>query len=312
MLFVKLLHQAAGALGEDNDLIQQEFLEQIYKQGEFTHDSSNPFLNFVSSVLDITIIKPIIEACTGEDLITGEDLTDLERGLKLVFAMVNLVTLGGAIAATKFSEMGLKEGLKAFGKTALIDFAGNTAACGVGALGEAFDWPVPVTMMLSLAAGITISISGNKLLFKNTDGVEIGSKTLSDAEVKKIGDVRGTFKGGSETVENTLPNLDKAVINPNKLTGYALNPEHPVGGNKAKVFESALGYNKSNADDLIQQVYEKLPQNEAILGTLDQYDQRYTVNMPITGPNGNTVNVRTGWIIKTGSDAPELTTIYVK
>lgn len=181
--------KAFGALGEDNNLTQQEFLEQFYRQGEFTHDSSNPFLNFVSSVLDITIIKPIIEACTGEDLITGEDLTDMERGLKVVFAVVDLVTLGGAIAATKFSEMGLKEGLKAFGKTALIDFAGNTAACGVGALGETFDWPVPITMMLSLAAGITVSISGNKLLFKNADGIEIGSKTLSDAEDKKIGDV---------------------------------------------------------------------------------------------------------------------------
>lgn len=181
--------KASGALGEDNNLTQQEFLEQFYRRGEFTHDSSNPFLNFVSSVLDITIIKPIIEACTGEDLITGEDLTDMERGLKVVFAVVDLVTLGGAIAATKFSEMGLKEGLKAFGKTALIDFAGNTAACGVGALGETFDWPVPITMMLSLAAGITVSISGNKLLFKNADGIEIGSKTLSDAEGKKIGDV---------------------------------------------------------------------------------------------------------------------------
>lgn len=181
--------KASGALGEDNNLTQQEFLEQFYRQGEFTHDSSNPFLNFVSSVLDITIIKPVIEACTGEDLITGEDLTDMERGLKVVFAMVDLVTLGGAIAATKFSEMGLKEGLKAFGKTALIDFAGNTAACGVGALGETFDWPVPITMMLSLAAGITVSISENKLLFKNADGIEIGAKTLSDAEVKKIGDV---------------------------------------------------------------------------------------------------------------------------
>ena len=180
--------KASGALGEDNNLTQQEFLEQFYRQGEFTHDSSNPFLNFVSSVLDITIIKPVIESCIGEDLITGEDLTDMERGLKVVFAMVDLVTLGGAIAATKFSEMGLKEGLKAFGKTALIDFAGNTAACGVGALGETFDWPVPITMMLSLAAGITVSISGNKLLFKNADGIEIGSKTLSDAEVKKIGD----------------------------------------------------------------------------------------------------------------------------
>ena len=181
--------KASGALGEDNNLTQQEFLEQFYRQGEFTHDSSNPFLNFVSSVLDITIIKPIIEACTGEDLITGEDLTDMERGLKVVFAMVDLVTLGGAIAATKFSEMGLKEGLKAFGKTALIDFAGNTAACGVGALGEAFDWPVPITMMLSLAAGITVSISGNKLLFKNADGIEIGSKTLNEREWESFRDL---------------------------------------------------------------------------------------------------------------------------
>lgn len=181
--------KASGVLGEDNNLTQQEFLEQFYRQGEFTHDSSNPFLNFVSSVLDITIIKPVIEACTGEDLITGEDLTDMERGLKVVFAMVDLVTLGGAIAATKFSEMGLKEGLKAFGKTALIDFAGNTAACGVGALGETFDWPVPITMMLSLAAGITVSISGNKLLFKNADGIEIGSKTLSEREWESFRDL---------------------------------------------------------------------------------------------------------------------------
>lgn len=90
-------------------------MEQFCKQGEFTHDSCNPFLNFVSSVLEITILKPIREACTGEDLITGEDLTDLERGLRVVFAVVDLATLG-----------------------------------------EAFDWPVPVIIMLSRAAGITV------------------------------------------------------------------------------------------------------------------------------------------------------------
>ena len=90
-------------------------MEQFYRQGEFTHDSSNPFLSFVSSVLDITIIKPIIDGCIGKDLITGEDLTDMERGLKVVFAMVDLVTLGGAIAATKnssFANKNLGEELK--------------------------------------------------------------------------------------------------------------------------------------------------------------------------------------------------------
>mgnify|MGYP000647677318 CR=1 FL=1 len=59
----------------------------------------------------------------------------------------------------------------------------------MGALGETFDWPVPITMMLSLAAGITVSISGNKLLFKNADGIEIGSKAnLLDDTGKFIDD----------------------------------------------------------------------------------------------------------------------------
>lgn len=120
------------------------------------------------------------------------------------------------------------------------------------------------------------------------------------------------FEGGSKTIDNALPNVEKATINPKKLTEYALNQNHPVGGNKAKVFESALGYNQSNADDLMRQIYEKLPSSEAVLGKLDEYGQRYTVDIPITGPNGNTVNVRTGWIIKTGSYIPELTTIFVK
>ena len=45
---------------------------------------------------------------------------------------------------------------------------------------------------------------------------------------------------GTGKAENLLPNLEKATIDPRKLTEYALNPEHPVGGNKAKVFESTL------------------------------------------------------------------------
>ncbi|MBQ8527803.1 MAG: hypothetical protein IJ429_04945, partial [Lachnospiraceae bacterium] len=122
----------------------------------------------------------------------------------------------------------------------------------------------------------------------------------------------GASEGGIKAIDNAIPNVENATINPKKLTEYALNPNHPVGGNKAKVFESALGYNQSNADDLMRQIYEKLPNSEAVLGQLDEYGQRYTVDIPITGPNGNTVNVRTGWIIKTGSDIPELTTLFVK
>ena len=262
--------KASGALGEDNNLTQQEFLEQFYRQGEFTHDSSNPFLNFVSSVLDITIIKPVIEACTGEDLITGEDLTDMERGLKVVFAVVDLVTLGGAIAATKFSEMGLKEGLKAFGKTALIDFAGNTAACGVGALGEAFDWPVPITMMLSLAAGITVSISGNKLLFKNADGIEIGAKTLSDAEVKKIGDVL------DETTKSSFAN--KNLVEVLKQQGLTLEE-----------------FNKLRLTDVKDLTKEQIAQMKAIREAVPKIDANTYIQKTISASDIDKYIGEDGW-----------------
>ena len=262
--------KASGALGEDNNLTQQEFLEQFYRQGEFTHDSSNPFLNFVSSVLDITIIKPVIESCIGEDLITGEDLTDMERGLKVVFAMVDLVTLGGAIAATKFSEMGLKEGLKAFGKTALIDFAGNTAACGVGALGETFDWPVPITMMLSLAAGITVSISGNKLLFKNADGIEIGAKTLSDAEVKKIGDVL------DETTKSSFAN--KNLVEVLKQQGLTLEE-----------------FNKLRLTDVKDLTKEQIAQMKAIREAVPKIDANTYIQKTISASDIDKYIGEDGW-----------------
>ena len=114
------------------------------------------------------------------------------------------------------------------------------------------------------------------------------------------------------TGSNKLPNVDKVTVDPNKVKNYALDPNHPVGGNKAKVFESSLGYNQSNADQLMKQVQNKLPNSEAILGVKDQYGQRFTVDMQITGPNGNTATVRTGWIIDPGAEIPRMTTIYVK
>ncbi|WP_079707596.1 DUF6883 domain-containing protein [Paraliobacillus ryukyuensis] len=109
-----------------------------------------------------------------------------------------------------------------------------------------------------------------------------------------------------------IPNFNKSTINSRKLTAYALNPNHPVGGNKAKVFERALGYNQSNASQLMQQIQKSLANTSATLGKADQYGQRYTVDMLIKAANGKTATVRTGWIIKSGSNIPEMTTLFVK
>ena len=79
-----------------------------------------------------------------------------------------------------------------------------------------------------------------------------------------------------------------------------------------RVFESALGYNQSNADQLIGKIQQGALTNPAVMGKADQFGQRFTVNMPITGPNGNTVVVRTGWVLDPGATVPRLATAYVK
>jgi len=64
-------------------------------------------------------------------------------------------------------------------------------------------------------------------IFRCSSNTFIGVKVTGLDEVDVI-------KGGSKALENVLPNVDIATINANKLTEYALNPEHPVGGIRQK------------------------------------------------------------------------------
>lgn len=117
---------------------------------------------------------------------------------------------------------------------------------------------------------------------------------------------------GPPVVDGALPNAERAYINMEKLSGYALDTTNSDGANKARVFQSALGYNQSNADELWRKIQRGVTQNKAVPGVRDKYGRRYTVDMPITGPNGNTAQVRTAWIFDPGKTTARLTTAYVK
>lgn len=108
-----------------------------------------------------------------------------------------------------------------------------------------------------------------------------------------------------------LVGANRAQIDPRKLKEYALNSNHPIGGNKAKVFESALGFDVKNADDLMKQLQEGIMKHTPSVGKVDKYGSRFTVDIPVVGPKGSGT-VRTGWIYKPGSSVPELTTLFVK
>lgn len=110
--------------------------------------------------------------------------------------------------------------------------------------------------------------------------------------------------------KNILPNADRVIIPKEKFTEYALNKEHPKGKDKALVFESALGFVKDNADELIQVIREKVSLFEAIKAQPDKYGDRYKVYIDVKGPNGNTATVLTAWIVAKGET--RLTSAYVK
>ncbi|GKV55005.1 hypothetical protein NCCP2222_09520 [Sporosarcina sp. NCCP-2222] len=59
-------------------------------------------------------------------------------------------------------------------------------------------------------------------------------------------------------------------------------------------------------------IHKNIANTPATIGQADQYGQRYTVDMLIKGANGKTATVRTGWIIKSGSNTPEMTTLFIK
>ncbi|MDR0859326.1 MAG: hypothetical protein LBN97_09885 [Oscillospiraceae bacterium] len=110
---------------------------------------------------------------------------------------------------------------------------------------------------------------------------------------------------------NLLPNYELAVIPYDKFIRYSLDPDSIRGANKARVYQSALGFNLSNAELLIEQIRQKLPAYEAVSQLPGEYGNRYTVDIPITGVNGKTELVRTAWQIDYGKTIPHLVSNYV-
>ena len=156
--------------------------------------------------------------------------------------------------------------------------------------------------------------------FQTDDAVRSALRSFSDelgasvrAQHPAVGGWTGSAAAAARGTAGTsrLVGANKARIDPRKLTEYALNPTHPVGGNKARVFESALGYNKSNYKGLLEQLHTGMMNNTPVAGKVDAFGARFTVDIPVVGPAGSGT-VRTGWIFKPGSNVPDLTTLFVK
>ena len=101
-----------------------------------------------------------------------------------------------------------------------------------------------------------------------------------------------------------LPNGGRAVVDIAKLQDYCLNPYHQDGKHKARVFKSALGVSRTDAEWLRERILEAAAAKTPF-GIL------YVLDFVLTTTSGSAV-VRSGWIVLHGEDYPRLTTCYVK
>ncbi|MCC6586336.1 MAG: hypothetical protein IT168_06420 [Bryobacterales bacterium] len=106
-----------------------------------------------------------------------------------------------------------------------------------------------------------------------------------------------------------LPNGERAIVDIEKLRTYCLNPQHPRGRNKARVF-AVVGIRQADAEDLRTALLDAAMNGEATLGIENPYGQRYVVDFDLIR-GSRTVRIRSTWIVRKGEDVPRLTSCYV-
>lgn len=106
--------------------------------------------------------------------------------------------------------------------------------------------------------------------------------------------------------------VSQVLIDPQKLTGYALNPNHDDGYDKSILFQRHLGITRENYELLLSQIQEKVMDTEAISLGSNEYGERYRVDILVIGVKSEQQEiVRTGWIVKPGKNIAQLTTLYI-
>lgn len=107
-----------------------------------------------------------------------------------------------------------------------------------------------------------------------------------------------------------LPGGDQAVIDDDKLIGYCLNPEHPEGRHKARVFQSVLGIGLKQALDLKEALHQAAAKESAEHVGATPHGDLYTMDF-MPHHEGKAALVRSVWMVRKSESVPRLVSCYV-
>ena len=106
-----------------------------------------------------------------------------------------------------------------------------------------------------------------------------------------------------------LPNAKLALVEPQKITEYLLNKEHPDNGGKADFFIK-LGFTVEDWETLAQAL-RSLAVNSSVTRSMESlHGKKYIVEGEIETPIGKAPLVRTIWIVDQGETVARLVTAY--
>jgi hypothetical protein len=106
-----------------------------------------------------------------------------------------------------------------------------------------------------------------------------------------------------------LPNAYLAVVAPEKIVDYLLNPAHPDNGGKAAFFLS-MGFT-ANGWAILAESFTQLALHTPVTSCVKSvHGEKYVIDGTIQTPRGVRPRVRTIWIIDSGAANPRLVTAY--
>jgi hypothetical protein len=107
-----------------------------------------------------------------------------------------------------------------------------------------------------------------------------------------------------------LPHRDEAILDIRKIEDYCLNPSHPRGRHKARVFREALDLQRSDAGWLRDVLLEAARSTEAFQIAEDAWGTYWRLDATIRRQEKRAV-VRTIWIVRTGESMPRFVSCWV-
>jgi hypothetical protein len=109
--------------------------------------------------------------------------------------------------------------------------------------------------------------------------------------------------------EMKLPNAERAIVAPEKIIAYLLNPANRQNRGKARFF-LAFGFTVSSWQILAAALRTQAVHYDVDGMREDAFGVRYTIIGPLETPDGRSPIVRSVWQIDAGATAPRFISAY--